>query len=51
MPVRRTTKNGKPAFQWGSNGKKYTYKSGNRRSRNAARRKAKRQGRAIRANG
>ncbi len=47
MPTERTTKNGKPGFRFGPTGRVYTYTPGNRRSRNAARDKAARQGRAI----
>lgn len=48
LPVRRTTKGGKPAYQWGS-GKKYAYTPGNRESRERAKRKAQAQGRAAHA--
>lgn len=51
MPVRRTTKNGKPAYQYGQSGAKYTYTAGNEASRARAKAKAERQGRAIRAGG
>jgi len=51
MPVRRTTKNGKPAFQFGRSGKKFTFTAGNKASRQRARRKARRQERAAFANG
>jgi hypothetical protein len=47
MPIHRTTKNGKPAFQYGTHGAKYTYKAGNKTSRDAAKRKAIRQAVAI----
>lgn len=47
MPVHRTTSNGKPAYQWGNSGKKYTYKPGDKASRERAKAKAKRQGRAA----
>lgn len=50
MPVRRTTKNGKPAYQWGS-GTKYAYTAGNADSRARAKRKAREQGRAAHASG
>ncbi len=49
MPVKRTTKNGKPAYQYGDSGKKYTYTSGNEASRRRAKRKATEQGQAIHA--
>lgn len=51
MPVRRTTSNGKPAYQWGKHGKKYTYTPGDGASRKRAKAKAERQGRAARAAG
>ena len=50
MPVHRTTKDGKPAYQWGDSGKKYTYEPGNVSSREQAKQKAARQGRAVQAN-
>lgn len=51
MPVRQTTANGKPAYQWGKHGKKYTYNPKDPKSRARAKAKAERQGRAARANG
>ena len=47
MPVHRTTVNGKPAYQWGDSGKKYTYKAGDATSRLAAKKKAFKQGLAV----
>ena len=47
MPVRRTTSDGKPAYQYGDTGKKYTYKSGDADSRLAAKKKAIKQGLAV----
>ena len=47
MPIHRTTKNGKPAFQYGTKGAKYTYTSGNAASRKAAKDKAIKQALAI----
>jgi hypothetical protein len=47
MPVHTTTKNGKPAYQWGSSGAKYTYTSGNAASREKAKKKAIQQGLAV----
>lgn len=44
MPVRRTTVDGKPAYQWGATGKKYPYTSGNKTSRERAKKKAQAQG-------
>jgi hypothetical protein len=49
MPVHRTTENGKPAYQYGQEGKKYTYTAGNEESRRRAREKAEKQGRAIKS--
>ena len=50
MPVESgsTTKNGKPVgyYRWGKKGKKYYYTPGNKRSRDAARARAAKQGRA-----
>lgn len=46
MPIHRTTKNGKPAFQYG-NGAKYSYTSGNAASRERAKQKAIDQALAI----
>lgn len=51
MPVRRTTLNGKPAYQWGTSGKKYTYTAGNKASRTRAKQAAERQGRTIESRG
>ena len=47
MPIHRTTKDGKPALQYGTHGAKYTYTAGNKRSREAAKKKAVRQALAI----
>lgn len=47
MPVHRTTKNGKPAYQYGTTGAKYVYAAGNEASREAAKKKAIKQGLAI----
>jgi hypothetical protein len=47
MPVHTTTKNGKPAYQWGNTGKKYTYTAGNAASRERAKKKAIQQGLAV----
>jgi hypothetical protein len=40
-----------PYDQWGDSGKKYHYTSGDERGREAAKEKARRQGRAARAGG
>jgi len=47
MPLHRTTKNGKPAFQYGTAGAKYTYMPGNQANREAAKQKAIKQALAI----
>lgn len=47
MPIHRTTKDGKPAFQYGMSGAKYAYTPGNKASREAAKKKAIRQALAI----
>jgi len=47
MPIHRTTKNGKPALQYGTHGAKYTYTAGNKASREAANRKCVKQALAI----
>lgn len=47
MPIHRTTKNGKPALQYGTHGAKYVYKPGSKVSREAARKKAIKQALAI----
>ncbi len=47
MPVHRTTANGKPAYQWGNSGRKYTYTPGNVKSMAAAKKKAIKQGVAV----
>lgn len=48
MPVHRTTgQGGRPAYQWGTTGKKYTYKAGNAASRLRAKKLAIKQGLAV----
>lgn len=51
MPVRLTTVNGQPAYQWGEHGHKYVFNPNDSASRARAKAKAERQGRAARANG
>lgn len=51
MPVKRCTKDGKPGYKWGDEGKCYSYTSGNKESRERAKKKAAEQGRAIEAKG
>jgi len=51
MPV-KSGKDSKGSFmRWGSSGKKYYYKAGNKASRAIAKRKASQQGRAAYASG
>ena len=47
MPIHRTTKDGKPAMQYGTHGAQYTYKAGNKASREAAKQKCVKQALAI----
>ena len=47
MPIHTTTKNGRPAYQWGQSGAKYTYTAGNAASREKAKKKAINQGLAV----
>ena len=47
MPIHRTTKDGKPAIQYGTHGAKYAYTAGNKASREAAKKKAIKQALAI----
>lgn len=47
MPVHRTTKNGKPAYQWGEHGAKYTYMPHDKSGMMAAKKKAMKQGLAV----
>lgn len=49
MPVERGKDTVGSFFRWGTSGKKYYYTSGSARSRDYAREKAARQGRAIKA--
>lgn len=51
MPVKRCMKNGRPGFKWGDQGKCYTYNPANDASRERAKSKASKQGRAARAAG
>lgn len=50
MPLKRCQRNGRPGYKWGDSGKCYTYESSSKPSREQAKRRAKRQGRAIEAN-
>ena len=47
MPVQACEANGRPGYQWGEQGKCYTYTPGDEASRNEAKRKAHVQGAAI----
>lgn len=47
MPLHRRTDSVGTYFIWGNHGKRYYYKPGNKRSREIAREKAMKQGRAI----
>lgn len=51
MPVHRREDSKGPYYQWGDSGKKYHYEAGNKQSRESARKKAEKQGRAARASG
>jgi len=50
MPVMKCQRNGKPGYKWGVSGKCYTYKPGDKASRERARKKALEQMRAIKSN-
>jgi hypothetical protein len=47
MPIHRTTKDGKPALQYGTHGAKHTYTTGNKVSRESAKKKCVKQALAI----
>ena len=49
MPVQRSQDSKGPFYRWGESGKKYHYTVGNKRSRDMAKSKAAKQGRAIKA--
>lgn len=49
MPVEPATKNGRRGFRFGKTGKVFTFKAGDKASRERAKAKAARQGRAIKA--
>jgi hypothetical protein len=51
MPTHRGKDSEGPYYQWGDSGKKYHYKSGDKSSRERAKDKADKQGRAARAKG
>lgn len=47
MPLERCTENSKKGWRWGSSGKCYVYKSGDKASEKAAKKQAIKQGYAI----
>lgn len=47
MPVKECQEDGKPGYKWGDEGKCYTYTPGDKASRERAKEKAKKQGRAV----
>jgi hypothetical protein len=49
MPVRRGKDKDGAYYQWGESGKKYRYETRNERSRQAAKKKAEKQGQAVKA--
>jgi hypothetical protein len=51
MPIHRGSDSKGSFYQWGNSGKKYYYKSGNKKSREIAKSKAKKQAIAIYASG
>ncbi len=51
MPVHRGKDSEGPYYQWGKSGKKYRYTAGDKGSRESAKAKAEKQGRAARAGG
>lgn len=51
MPIHREIDSKGPYYQWGNSGKKYYYTSGNKKSRERAKNKAKKQAVAIYASG
>ena len=51
MPVHRSADSTGPFYRWGTHGKKYYYVAGNKRSRDIAYEKARKQGMAIHASG
>lgn len=49
MSLKRCQSNGKTGYRWGNEGKCYTYTTGDKDSREEAKRKAESQGRAIKS--
>lgn len=51
MPIKRSHDSSGPYYQWGDSGKKYHYESGNKESRDRAKKKAQKQAQAAHASG
>lgn len=51
MPVQRVVKGNKVGYKWGQSGKVYYYTPGNEESRKRAKKKAEKQGQAVRSTG
>jgi hypothetical protein len=51
MPVKRGQDKQGPYYQWGDSGKKYRYKTSDKRSRDRAKKQASKQGQAAHAHG
>jgi len=47
MPIQKGIENDKPYYRWGDKGKKYFYVAGNKLTRDYAKEKALKQGKAI----
>ena len=50
MPVEQCSSRGRPGYRWGKSGKCYVYNPNSTQSKVAARNKAEKQGRAVKAN-
>jgi len=50
MPIKPCKKEGKPGYKYGDEGKCYPYEPGSKASRKRARKQAREQGQAIKAN-
>lgn len=50
MPVKKCSFEGRPGYKYGDEGKCYTYTPGDKASRQQAKARAEKQGRAIEAN-
>ena len=51
MPVKKVVKDGKTGYQFGETGTIYFYKPNDKESRERAKKKAEKQGQAVRATG